>query len=77
MQGDCTLPGLGISTMDKEILVKNVSIIFHMAATVRFDEKLKLAVDINVHGTKEMIDFCKCVHNLKVSILLFLNFIIT
>ncbi|XP_033211429.1 fatty acyl-CoA reductase wat-like [Belonocnema kinseyi] len=65
MQGDCTLPGLGISTTDKEIIVKNVSIVFHVAAKVKMIEKLKTAVANNVYGTKEMIDICKCIHNLK------------
>lgn len=36
-----------------------VSVIFHVAATVRFDEKINTAVAINVRGTKEVIDFAK------------------
>lgn len=48
-------------------MISNVSIIFHAAATIKFDENLKLAVEINVHGTKEVIGLSKEVKNLKVS----------
>ena len=41
IQGDLAEPELGISGQDKEILIKNVNIVFHSAATVRFDEPLK------------------------------------
>lgn len=39
-----------------------------MAATVRFDEKLKTAVAINVQGPKEMVELCKEMSNLKAAI---------
>lgn len=32
-----------------------VEVVFHGAATVRFDEPLKTAVQINVRGTREML----------------------
>lgn len=35
--GDISLPGLGISAADHERLVRDVSIVFHSAANVRFD----------------------------------------
>lgn len=38
---------------------------FHVAATVRFDEKLKLALSINVIGTKEVISLCREIKELK------------
>ena len=34
-------PNLGISQSDREMLVKNINVVFHSAATVRFDEPLK------------------------------------
>lgn len=66
--GDCVLPGLGISLTDREVLRSDVNIVFHVAATVRFDEKLKLAIGINVNGTKEIIQLCKELQQLHVSI---------
>ncbi|KAG4078765.1 hypothetical protein HA402_015355 [Bradysia odoriphaga] len=63
--GDCMLPGLGITSMDKQILVKNVNIVFHMAATVRFDEKLKVAMQINVQACKDVMQICSEMLHLK------------
>lgn len=39
-----------------------------MAATVRFDEKLKTAVAINVQGPREIISLCKSMPNLKAAV---------
>lgn len=64
--GDCSIAGLGLSLTDRQTLVSNISIIFHAAATIKFDESLKLAVDINVHGTKDVIELGKEMTNLKV-----------
>ena len=41
MHGDITLPNLGMSDQDIATLVDHVSIVFHSAATVRFNEELE------------------------------------
>lgn len=41
VSGDITYPGLGISSSDLKVLKENVSVVFHVAATIRFDEPLK------------------------------------
>lgn len=52
--GDLTEPLLGIP--EKYFgLIKNVTIFIHSAATVRFDEPLKKAIQINVGGTFEAL----------------------
>lgn len=66
--GDCGIAGLGLKLIDRFTLTTNVHIVFHAAATVRFDEKLKLSVNINVHGTKELLDLCGHMEQLKVSV---------
>ncbi|XP_012270706.1 fatty acyl-CoA reductase wat-like [Orussus abietinus] len=63
--GECNAPDLGISPSDRATLIQEVSIVFHVAATLRFDEKLKLAVAVNVHGTKLMLDLAKEMPKLK------------
>nr|CAD7433475.1 unnamed protein product [Timema monikensis] len=63
--GDCSLPKLGLSKSDYEILIQQVNIIFHLAATVRFDEKFNIAIPINIGGTKEIIDLCRACVKLK------------
>jgi len=62
--GDMSLPGLGISAMDEEMLSQNVSIVFHAAATVRFDEVLKAAVEMNLKGTMRLLELCRKMHRL-------------
>lgn len=63
--GDCSLPGLGISPADRAMITREVSIVFHVAATVRFDEKMKLAVPINVRSPKDVTELCKEMPSLK------------
>ncbi|XP_031619645.1 putative fatty acyl-CoA reductase CG5065 [Contarinia nasturtii] len=59
ISGDCSLPDLGISDDDRKLLAENVSIVYHCAATVRFDETLKRAVLLNTRGTKLMLELSK------------------
>ncbi len=66
--GDCTLPDLGISIADRKILAENVSIIYHCAATIRFDEELKTAVLLNTRGTKLMLELAENCPRLEVSL---------
>ncbi|XP_030379539.1 fatty acyl-CoA reductase wat-like isoform X2 [Scaptodrosophila lebanonensis] len=63
--GDCLLPGLGLCLEDRKMLIDNVNIVFHMAATVRFDEKLKTAMKINVNAAHDIMLLCKEMSNLK------------
>lgn len=62
IQGDTTDEHLALSTIDKQRLLKEVSIIFHMAANVKFDLTLKQAITINTLGTKNVINLAKEVH---------------
>jgi predicted solute-binding protein len=41
IEGDILMPNLGISVQDREMLIEKVNIVFHMAASVRFDLPLK------------------------------------
>ncbi|XP_063708794.1 uncharacterized protein LOC134837352 [Culicoides brevitarsis] len=63
--GDVTQLGLGLSDSDKK-LMENVSVIFHSAASVRFDDPLKEAILMNTRGTREMLDFALTLKDLKV-----------
>ncbi|XP_055628468.1 putative fatty acyl-CoA reductase CG5065 [Toxorhynchites rutilus septentrionalis] len=57
--GDVTEPDLAISEEDRRLITENVSIIYHCAATIRFDEALRKAVMLNTRGTKLMIELAK------------------
>ncbi|KFM65961.1 putative fatty acyl-CoA reductase, partial [Stegodyphus mimosarum] len=62
--GDLSLPQLGVSPADLAAMAKNVSIVFHSAATVKFDEPLKQAIDMNVLATRRMIELCHKLPNI-------------
>lgn len=63
--GDVAEPQLGLSSRDL-VRMKDVSIIFHSAASVRFDDSLKYAVFMNTRGTREIINFAQTLNNIKV-----------
>ncbi|XP_056639603.1 facilitated trehalose transporter Tret1-like isoform X2 [Diorhabda sublineata] len=65
ISGECQLSGLGLNITDMQTLISKVNIIFHVAATVRFDENIKIAYDINVNGIKYVIDLARKMTNLK------------
>jgi len=65
ISGDLLEPNLGISDTDRQLLIENINIAFHSAATVRFDEPMKTAVNMNIIGVKKVIDLCKKLNNLE------------
>ncbi|XP_018574204.1 fatty acyl-CoA reductase wat-like [Anoplophora glabripennis] len=65
IEGDCALPDLGLSDQDKKLLIDEVNIVFHVAATVRFDEKLKTAVATNVRATRDLLLLVKQMPHVK------------
>lgn len=67
IHGDITSEELGISESDQALLSRTVSVVFHSAATVKFDEKLKLSVTINMLGTKRLVQLCQRMISLDVS----------
>jgi len=65
IQGDLMEPKLGISQSDEEYLSKNLNIIIHCAASVRFDEPIKVALQMNTISTKNMLQLAEKCDNLK------------
>lgn len=41
VKSDLTLPELDLSKEDQSVLAENVNVVFHCAATIRFNEPLK------------------------------------
>ncbi|CAL1688895.1 unnamed protein product [Lasius platythorax] len=56
---------LDLSENDKNMLIREVSVVFHLAATVRFDEDIKTSTAINVIATNVILDIAKHMPNLK------------
>ncbi|KAF7286596.1 hypothetical protein GWI33_004636 [Rhynchophorus ferrugineus] len=66
ISGDFDEDGIGLTEESKKLIADKVNIIYHVAATVRFDEKIKKAVTVNIKGTQEMIKIAKSCKNLIV-----------
>jgi thioester reductase-like protein len=68
--GDCVQEDLGLAPEDREELISKTNIVFHVAATVSFTENIKIAYDVNVKGTKALLDLCKKFEHLKVTLII-------
>jgi len=66
VKGDIAEENLGLSDEDWETLQESVEIVFHSAATVRFDEDLKDAMCLNLKGTQNIIKLCRGIKHLEV-----------
>ncbi|XP_043944137.1 fatty acyl-CoA reductase 2 isoform X2 [Protopterus annectens] len=55
ISAELTHPNLAISSEDTERLLSCINIVFHCAATIRFDEPLKHALRLNVCGTQRIL----------------------
>ncbi|KFB36786.1 AGAP009690-PA-like protein [Anopheles sinensis] len=63
--GDISLPLLGLSERDHRTLLEQVQVVFHVAATVRFNEGLIEAALLNTIGTKRLLDLCDNMQQLQ------------
>ncbi|CAH1107706.1 unnamed protein product [Psylliodes chrysocephalus] len=63
--GDITHVNLGINKKEVTILLDKIDIVFHSAATVKFNEDLKQALIYNTLGTKQVLEFCTKIKQLK------------
>lgn len=71
MEGDCSLPMLGLSQENIDTIIHEVNVIIHCAAVEKFDEQLKKATRINVRSVKDLVDIANTIKKLKVSCFLF------
>ncbi|VEN46644.1 unnamed protein product [Callosobruchus maculatus] len=66
ISGDVTELRLGISEEDEQMLKSKVNIIYHVAASVRFDDALGKAIITNVRSVREIIQLALRCINLEV-----------
>ncbi|XP_010881839.1 fatty acyl-CoA reductase 1 isoform X1 [Esox lucius] len=66
VNSDLTLPELDLSREDQEVLADCVNIVFHCAATIRFNEPLKDAMQLNVLATQKMVVLAHSMKHLEV-----------
>lgn len=66
VKGDVSIDGFGMDKKDEAELIEKVNIVFHCAANVRFDLKLKEAINFNTRGTHRMLMLSEKMKNLLV-----------
>ncbi|CAF3674437.1 unnamed protein product [Rotaria sp. Silwood1] len=62
LQGDILDQNFGLSPTDENLLIEQCHVVFHSAATVRFQEPLRLAIQMNVASVKKLLLLC---HKMK------------
>ncbi|KAF5278131.1 hypothetical protein FQR65_LT03647 [Abscondita terminalis] len=65
IQGDCLTENLGLNDADFKLLTGKVSVVFHFAATLKLEAKLKDAIEMNTGGTERVLNLAKQMKNLK------------
>lgn len=65
MTGDLYAENLGLSDADTKLLIENVSVVFHVGATLKLDANLKDAIEQNTNGTARLLDIAKKIKDLK------------
>jgi fatty acyl-CoA reductase len=68
--GDVSEINLGLSPEDRQLLAENVSVFFHAAATVRFDDSFRKAVSLNTRGTHEALKLAEEMKQIVVRLVL-------
>ncbi|XP_045508640.1 putative fatty acyl-CoA reductase CG8306 isoform X2 [Colias croceus] len=65
ISGDVGSEDLGLCPEDRQLLIENVNMVIHSAATLDFEENLKPTVKINVLGTRRVMQLCQEMKDLK------------
>lgn len=66
VSSDLTEPELSLSSEDQKLLTENVHVVFHCAATIRFNEPLKHAMQLNVLATQKMLSLAHRMKQLQI-----------
>ncbi|KAK7862551.1 hypothetical protein R5R35_000002 [Gryllus longicercus] len=65
VEGDSAQPGLALAEADARVLAERVSVVFHLAASVRFDDPLITAVRTNACATRDLLELATRMTKLK------------
>ncbi|CAH1365606.1 unnamed protein product [Tenebrio molitor] len=65
ISGDCNQVGLGLSSEDRNVLKKEVTVVIHAAANVKFDLDLRIAATSNLRAVRDILDLSKQMSQLK------------
>ncbi|XP_053995401.1 putative fatty acyl-CoA reductase CG5065 [Hylaeus anthracinus] len=65
LTGDINTNELGLSDQQQAMLINETNIVYHCAATLRLESKLKDAIEMNTFGTQRVIDLSRKMKHLK------------
>ncbi|XP_067214362.1 putative fatty acyl-CoA reductase CG5065 [Linepithema humile] len=65
LNGDISSDNLGLTEEQRECLINEVHVVFHCAASLRLEAKLKDAIEMNTIGTKKVLDLAKQMKQLE------------
>ena len=68
LPGDVQALGLGLVEADRHLLCSEVSVVFHVAASVRFNDPFRKAVFTNLRSCRELVDLARDMPHLKVAL---------
>ncbi|XP_032665258.1 putative fatty acyl-CoA reductase CG5065 isoform X2 [Odontomachus brunneus] len=66
LEGDISLHNLGLTDNQRGTLINEVHIVFHFAAILQMQAKLKDSVELNMIGTRRVLDLTKQMKHLQV-----------
>ena len=65
IEGDITLPNLGMDSSESEILIPRIQVVWHLAAIYDLAVPREAAWKVNVHGTEFVNEFVQTLPNLR------------
>ncbi|XP_073848812.1 putative fatty acyl-CoA reductase CG8306 [Musca autumnalis] len=65
VEGDVGQENLGLSDADRQLLINNVNVVIHSAATLDFFQGLRETTCINLLGTRRVVELCSQIKNLN------------
>lgn len=63
--GDVSEKNLGIAPEDRQAIIDNVNIVIHSAASLDFNQPLRTTVNINLLGTRYVMQLCEEITNIQ------------
>lgn len=63
--GDVSEESLGISPEDRQTIINNVHVVIHSAASLDFNQPLRTTVNINLLGTRYVMELCEEMKSLQ------------
>ncbi|UAL48745.1 SDR family oxidoreductase [Sutcliffiella horikoshii] len=65
IEGDITQPNLNMSSEDQKLVKKETNYVYHLAAIYDLAVKKEIAYQVNVNGTKQVVEWLKKLPNLE------------